>query len=182
MTKLLMLSLVVVALLGIGRPLQGQSESKPTIRLVGGPRTLPQIYVHLDLQASNEPLYIPYCGEYEGGVRMLCTVGTHLQVRSRQGWQSVKPRTTFAVLGAAMLDRSKGKLIDPHSSAEFTLQFSRRYYLVEPGQEMRVLVEPGQEMRVLVDAWTDEQSMKAGASPIQLTSPPFECPQAGFGN
>jgi hypothetical protein len=68
------------------------------------------------------------------------------------------------------LDLANGVLIAPRSEVPFEFRFSRRYFEVEPGQQLRVVV----------DVWPDGQSMKADGRSTQLASPPFECPQIGF--
>ncbi len=150
----------------------GPSGTKPQARLqVGYVRAVPQVYVPIVVQASDAALFVPYCGELEGGEKVLCTAGTHLEVRTSSGWRNAGLRKTYGVLGASALGSSGGRVIESQSKATFTYEFSRRYFLVEPGQSLRVVV----------DVWADEKSMKSGVAPTQLTSPPFVCPQSGTG-
>ena len=168
----LVVSFAVVALFGSPHPLRCQNESKEAARLeVGSIRAIPQVYIALRLRTSDQQLFVPYCGESESGEKILCTLGSHLQVHTGQGWRPVKLRTRYGVLGAASLGRVGGSLITPRSEASFSFQFSRRFFEIEPGQQLRVVV----------DAWLDMESMKTGGRSIQLTSAPFECPQTGTG-
>jgi hypothetical protein len=172
MTKRLALSLAAVALFGIARSQQGQNEPKQVGQVdVASVRAVPQVYVALRLRTSDQQVFVPYCGESDTGEKILCTLGAHLEVRTSRGWRPAKLRTTYGVLGASSLGRAGGSLIAPRSEASFSFQFSRRFFEVEPGQQLRVVV----------DAWPDEQSMKMSGRSIQLTSPPFECPQTGTG-
>jgi hypothetical protein len=158
---------IAIALIGTLQWVPGQSQSKQEAHLsIGSIGTVPQIYVHIELQTSTEQLFVPYCGESEAGEGFLCTLGTHLEVQTGHAWHPVKLRAALGVLGGLSLDRAKGIRIAPKSGAAFIFQFSRRYFVVNPGQRLRIVV----------DAWADEQSMRAGRPSIQLTSPAFECP------
>ncbi len=171
MTKLVLI-FGVVALFGTARPLLCQNEPKEVAQLeLGSIRAIPQVYVALRLRTSDQQVFVPYCGETEGGEKILCTAGVHLEVQTPQGWRAAKLRTTYGVLGAASLGRAGGVPIAPRSEAPFSFQFSRRFFEVEPGQRLRIVV----------DAWPDMESMKAGGRSIQFTSPPFECPRTGIG-
>jgi hypothetical protein len=181
-----MLCLAVVALFGIGQALRGQSEPKEGPRLdLGNVGAIPQIYVSLRLRAPDKQIFVPYCGQSKIGTwdkslfapyqsqavanttRILCTAGTHLQVRSGAEWVPAGARTTFGILGRLPLDLADGVLIAPGSELSFEYEFSRRYFQVEPGQLLRVIV----------DLWPDEESMKSGRPSTKIASPPFECPQ-----
>ena len=129
MTKQLVFSLAAVALLGIARLLQGQNESEQVSRLdIEGVRAVPQVYVSLRLRTSDQQVFIPYCGESEGGEKILCTLGAHLQVQTSKGWRPAKLRTTYGVLGASFLGRAGGSLIAPKSGGSFEFQFSRALF------------------------------------------------------
>lgn len=172
MTGQLLLSLAAVMLFAVPPALQGQSERKQLAQLdVGTVQAVQQVYVTLRLRTADQQLFVPYCGELEGGEKVLCTLGTHLEVQTSQGWRRAKLRTTFGVLGGWSLDLAHGSLIAPRSGASFNFRFSRRFFQVEQGQQLRVVV----------DAWPDEQSMRTGGRSIQLISPPFECPHTGTG-
>jgi hypothetical protein len=161
-----------MALFVIALPLQSQ------IGPDGGPgldvrsvRAVPQVYVALQLRTSDQQVFLPYCAEFEGGEKVLCTMAARLEVHTAQGWRRAKLRTTYAVLGGLSLDRARGTLIPPRSVASFSFQFSRRFFEVEPGQQLRVVA----------DAWPDEQSMKTGGQSVQFISMSFKCPQTGTG-
>lgn len=172
MTNQLVFTFAAIALFGISRPVQCQKESKQVAQLeIGSIRAVPQVYVSLRLRTSDQQVFVPFCGESESGGKILCALGAHLQVRTSKGWRPAKLRTTYGVLGASLLERAGGSLIPPKSGESFDFQFSRRFFKVEAGQQLRVVV----------DTWPDEQSMKTPGRSIQLVSPPFECPQTGTG-
>ena len=66
--------------------------------------------------------------------------------------------------------RDYSQVLAKRVEAEFIFRFSRDYFEVDPGQQLRVVI----------DVWKDEQSMKDGEEPIKLYSQPFKCPQIGF--
>jgi hypothetical protein len=172
MTRRLMVSLAAAALFAIPLPLHAQSDADQTAQLeVESVQAVPQVFVNIQLRVPKQPMFIPYCGEAEGGEKVLCTGATHLEVRTKEGWRPAKLRTTFGVLGALSLQRARGVQIAPKSGASFSFQFSRRFFEVDPGQQLRVVL----------DAWSDQQSMKAGGRRMQLISPPFDCPEIGTG-
>ncbi len=80
-------------------------------------------------------------------------------------------RKTFGVLGGEKLDRVAGKQVDLESKISFLFQFSRRWYQVEPGQQLRVVL----------DTWRDEKSFRDHERPIHLATPPFRCPVTEIG-
>lgn len=172
MNRQFALRLVAVASFAVLLPLHAQSEANQAAQLeVENVHAVPQVFVDLRLRASEQPMFIPYCEESEGGEKILCTVATHLEVKTKDGWRPAKLRTTFGVLGGLSLSHARGIQIAPQSVASFSFQFSRRFFEVDPGQQLRVRV----------DAWSDEQSMKAGRQGMQLVSPPFNCPETGTG-
>jgi len=200
MTKQFVLRFAALMLFGLVLPLRGQSESKPGARLdLGDVRAvsrntddggrLDALYVTLRLRTSDQQLVVAYRGESDGGRKVLSgffvpdrgepgsggktrhPVGAHLEVQTTSGWQRPRARTTRGVLGYLSIDKADAALIAPRSEPSFDFLFSRRFFDVEPGQKLRVVV----------DAWPDAESMKVGGPCIQLTSPPFACPETGFG-
>ncbi len=169
MSRQLKLGLAAIVLCGVRVPAQAQSKSTPAAQVdVESVEAVPQVYVRLRLHTAGQPMFVPYCGGPEGG-KVLCVAATHLEVKTKEGWQPAKPRTTFGVLGARSLEYAQGVVIAPGSEAFFIFEFSRRYFKVDPGQQLRVVV----------DAWPDKQSMKAGGRRAELRSPPFRCPDVG---
>jgi hypothetical protein len=161
------LSLLAVVLFAILLPSHAQSEVNQVAQVeVENVQAVPQVFVDLRLRASEEPIFVPCCWESEGGEKLLCTVATHLEAKTKDGWHSAKLRTTFGVLGGLSLSHARGIKIASNSTASFSFQFSTRFFEVHPGQQVRVRV----------DVWFDEQSMKAGQQPTQFISPPFICP------
>lgn len=157
---------------GIGPALLVQQRELPEPRAQLTVRNVvPQVDVVIELQTAEEQTVVPYCGETEYGIPILCILKAKLEVQTREGWRPAKLRTTYGVLGGPPSGRIAGKLIAPKGKGSFVFAFSRRFFDVEVGQQLRVVL----------DAWPDEQSMRAGGQPIQLTSPPFECPESGTG-
>jgi hypothetical protein len=172
MIRQLALSLAAVGFFAIPSPLHPQNEANQAVQLdIENVQAVPQVFVVLRLRVSGQPMFVPYCGETEVREKVLCTDATHLEIKTKGGWRPAKLRTTFGVLGALSLEYARGVQLAPKSAVSFTFQFSRRFFEVDPGQQLRVVV----------DAWSDEQSMKAGGRRMQLVSPPFNCPEAGTG-
>lgn len=172
MSGQLMLGLAAVTLFGTGQLLRSQSEPKEGPRIaLGSVRAVPQVYVSLRLRAADKQIFVPYCGQPERGTTItgiLCTLGTHLEVRRGSEWYPARPKTSLgAILGGLRLDLADGSLLPPGIEEEFEYVFSRRYFEVDPGQTLRVAV----------DVWPDEQSMRGGRKSTQIASPAFECPQ-----
>ena len=167
MNRQLTLSLATVAFISTALSLCAQNKSNPVAQLdVGSIRAIPQVYVDLRLRAPDLEIFVPYCGESEGGGKVLCVAATRLEVETKTGWHPAKLRTTYGVLGALSLDRARGVLIAPKNEASFSFQFSTYFFEVAPGQRLRVVV----------DAWSNEESMKTGGPSMQFVSPPFKCP------
>jgi hypothetical protein len=165
-TGLLVLSLAALALFGIAAPLHSQDRQAARLEL-GGVDAVPQIYVRLRLRTSDRQLFVPYCSQGESRQRFLCTLGTHLEVLAKPGWQPARPRSNLGgILGGAAPDRAEVAVIAPRTVASFDYMFSRLFFQVEPGQQLRVVV----------DAWPDVGTLRAGGPSIQLISPPFACP------
>ena len=153
-------------LFGIVQLLYAQRELNQKAQLgIQEVRALSAIHVPLELMAADTQLFVPYCGEFNGE-KFLCNSAAHLESRTPQGWRPAKLRTTFGVMGALRLDLARWKQIPPRSGSLFIFSFRKRYFIVVREQQLRVVV----------DAWPDEESMKTGERPIQLTSPPLKCP------
>ena len=101
MTSQLLTGLAIVALLGSGRLLQAQDAPEKAQVDIARVRSVPQIYVGIDVRTGADQLFVPYCGRTEGGDEILCTLGVHLEVQGQQGWHPAKLRTTYGVLGAS---------------------------------------------------------------------------------
>jgi hypothetical protein len=159
----------MVVLLGLSQSSWSQTPRQAGPEVEVG-KVIPEILVNLKFSTGETALFVPRCGEWEG-TPIMCDLGVHLQVHSPLGWYPARLRTTFAILGGAALGQFGGRLIPPRTEAHVVFLFSRRYFDVEPGQELRLIV----------DSWADEESMKKGALPTRLASRAFECPQAGLG-
>jgi hypothetical protein len=161
------LGLTLMALLGIWRPLVCQDGPKEMGKIeITKVDAVPIIIISVIVHTSDQQLFIPYCGEAEGGHKILCRQGTELQVNKSDVWQAADLRTTYGVIGASKM--SKGIMITPNSKEKLFFQFERRYYKVEPGQTLRLVV----------NGWHDKESMDSGGQIIPLTSLPFKCPPA----
>jgi len=172
-TRELFINVIAVSLLILVQTLKAQSGSKqPTQLDIRGVHAVPQVYVTLQLRTFDQQVFVPYCGQLESGEKILCTVATHLEVETHNGWHPAKLRTRYGVLGGVSLEGAKGALIPPHTDTSFAFQFSRRFFEVDPGQRLRLVVE----------TWGDERSMRAGDRSLrQLVSPSFRCPETGLG-
>jgi len=126
-----------------------------------------EVVVFLKLRTSNEPLLFIYSRESWDGTKYLCPLsGSNLEVMTAQGWREAKQREIAGILGGVVHDLLLSATIGPDSEAEFVFQFSRTFFDVDPGQQLRVVI----------DAWKDRESMLNGDEPIKIYSQPFICP------
>ena len=79
-------------------------------------------------------------------------------------------RKDYGVLGMSPQEVS-WKHLGNHGLSSFIFMFSRRFFQVEVGQELRVLI----------DAWPGEGQRDFDRPSIQLTTPSFRCPESGTG-
>ena len=157
--------LVVCMLLALGPPLWGQSEpdQKPRIRVWIPGRFYP-VSVDLWLYSGKDPMFVPYCGTDESGREHLCTLATHLEKKTPQGWRTASLRD--ATLTGKSLVFAAGEQIPPNSKGEFTFVFDTDAFGIPPGTRLRVVV----------DTWPNQNSMRARDQPLQVISPEFVCP------
>jgi hypothetical protein len=161
---------IMLALFAQVVPLFGQKEpaQKMGIRL----QTLQRLYlvsVGLSLSTSADPLFIPYCEKTESGETVLCTLAAHLEVQTPRGWRKAEVRD--ATVATRDPRKAEGSLIPPRSKRYAIFYFNTDVYGIPPGTRLRVVV----------DAWPNEESMRGGAPPTQVTSPEFVCPpQVGW--
>ncbi len=165
MAKRVPLTVATILLLGMALPSLGQGASGPTLQ-VTRVQLSQWVSVQITVFSPEKDLFVPYCGESEGGTQRLCSLPTHLEIETKQGWLPAKLRTADAVLGGVPADSWKAQRIPAGRWHDFSFGFPQDEFAVERGQRLRVEVY----------AWPDEQSMKSGAPPIRLTSPTFECP------
>jgi hypothetical protein len=150
-------------------PLAAQGELNHDARVViGGLVLTHQVRVGVEVQppASGQQLFVPYCVEHELGDRVLCVVGSRLEVQAEDGWRPALPRQEGTALAGIPLRRARGRAVPPGSTEHFIFEFSKDF----------LAVDAGQRLRIVVDVWRTEESMRAGDASIKLTSPPFDCP------
>jgi hypothetical protein len=167
MKRQLVLSVVFLFVIGASELIGAQEEagtSSAQVR-IRSVRAIPQVYVALQLSASDQQLFVPYCGESEG-TKFLCTVAAHLEIASQHGWRAAKHNTESGVLGGVSLENAVGITFERGKEGVFTFQFSPSFFEVRSGQRLRIII----------DAWPDEQSMKRDHAVLHLVSPPFVCP------
>lgn len=165
MTKRVLLNGLTIVVFGMTQPLPSQNASKPSA-CVTEAQVSHSVYVTIRLFSGDKELFVPYCGEGEGGTEHLCNLPTHLQVATRKGWMPVKLRHPDAVLGGVPPDRWRVRRIAAGQWHDFLFFFPKDDFAVETGQRLRYVV----------DVWPDEQSMRTAGRPIQLATPPFKCP------
>ncbi len=157
---------VVLVLFAQAPALLGQKEpsQKPRIWVYVPPgRYL--IEVDVWLHTSEEPLFVPYCGEQESGREDLCAAAAWLERQSRDGWRKAEVRN--ATMGPGRDPRkAEGVLIPSRSKRVFSFSFNTDVFGIPPGTRLRVVV----------DAWPDEKSLREGVPPVQVTSPEFVWP------
>jgi hypothetical protein len=161
------LCMTLIALFGIQSPLMCYDDPKEVAMIeIDKVDAVSTIIVSVIVHTSDQQLFIPYCGEAEGGHKILCRLGTELQVQRSDGWHAADLRTEYGVLAAN--EMNKGIMIKSNSITKFFYQFERRYYKVGPGQMLRIIV----------NGWHEKKSMDSGGQVIPLTSLPFKCPLA----
>ena len=165
MSNAALLTGLALLVLGMTEPFSGQNVSKPLAGITSI-RVTHSVNVEIRVFSAEKRLFLPYCGESEGGSESLCNLATHLEVQSRKEWRPVKLRTADAVLGGVPPERWNIRAIPAGGWRDFLFGFSKD----------DLAIEGGQRLRVVVDAWPDEQSVRSGGRPVQLATPAFECP------
>jgi hypothetical protein len=167
MSKAALLTGLALLILGVTEPLWGQNISKPTAK-VTDVRAVHSVSIKIRVFSGDKDVFVPYCGQSEGGTEFLCgpPAPTHLEVQTANGWRPVRLRTNDAVLGRLSPERWDIRPIPAGGWHDFLFGLSKD----------DLAIEGGQRLRLVVDAWPDEQSVRSGGRPIQLATPPFECP------
>jgi len=158
MVKQLPLIAGILALLGTAHPQAIQDRHGASLVIV---TTKTLVEIGLYLQASQEPLFVPYCEERKDGEESLCTA--RLEVETQDGWRSASHKPDLAATLSGVISTER-RLISPGHGAMFTFVFSKDIFAITHGQRLRVMV----------DAWPDEHSIKTGGQIIQLASTPFD--------
>jgi len=122
--------------------------------------------VFLSVIAVDQNLTVPFCGENEGGTRLLCSLPTQLEIKTTRGWVSAKVKNNNLILGGAPVDKWEAGLIKKQQYKQFVFMI--------PIDEFNI--EPESELRLVVDAWPDEASMRSGKNPLKLISAVFKIP------
>ena len=130
---------------------------------------IPSVLVKLKLAAEDQPLVVPYCGLTKSGEKLLCLGSTHLQYRTAGQWRRVPLRRSFGILGAQAAPFAAAA-VPPHESMSFVFLFSRRFFVVLPGQRLRLIV----------DTWPDQDSAREGRDARKLQTQAFRCPTIGI--
>jgi hypothetical protein len=159
-------AVLIVLLIGRGSPMPGQVGSKPSVQ-VTRVRVWRTMSVTVSIFAGDQDLIVPYCGLSASSEESLCgpPTPTRLEVQTAKGWRPVGLRYD-AALGALSPEVWKARLIPARKWHVFSLLFSKDDFAVKSGQRLRLVI----------DAWPDEQSMRSGGRPIELTTTAFECP------
>lgn len=167
LSKRRIFALLIAILFGRGSLISGQAGSKPNVQ-VTDVRVWRTMSITVSIFAGDRDLVVPYCGLGGSSRESLCgpPTPTRLEVQTAKGWHPVGLRTNDAVLGALSPQVWKARLVPARKWHVFSLLFSKDDFAVETGQRLRLVI----------DAWPDEQSMRSGGRPIQLTTTAFECP------
>jgi hypothetical protein len=146
----------------------GQSAGTSPLVSVDVGSVVQMTTVRIEVKTGHRTYVVQYCGETPYGMPILCSQAARLEVQTPQGWHLAKPRRGLAAIIVDPLPaRVRPMLIPPTSERSLVFEFGRWF----------VDVSPKQQLRVVVDVWPDEQSMRAGRKPTQITSPPFQCPE-----
>ena len=134
---------LTAAAFAIVAPLSSQNDQTRAVELKIR-NVLPFVNVVMELSTATQQVVFPYCGEFPR-TPILCVQNVTLEVRTPEGWSAAKLRTRFGVLGGSP---SLGtKALVPGSRTSVAYEFSRRWWEIEVGQELRLVV----------DVWPDEQ-------------------------
>ena len=172
MTLRLLISLLVIqqsTAFAVKRTGAGVSLSSIRVEQSG---EVPSVLVTLEFRGGESGVAIPYCGTAKDGERLLCLEAAHLQRRVGGQWHPVLLRRTLGVLGGT--PRTGIVAIEAHGTQLLTFLFSRRFFEVEPGEQLRLVV----------DAWPDEGSVpeqfdigKSGhVAGMRFETATFRCP------
>ena len=126
---------------------------------------VPSVLVTLKLTAEDRPLVVPYCGVTKSGNQLLCLGSAHLQYRTTGRWKPVLLRRSFGVLGAQPAPFA-ATTIAPNGSASFVFLFSRAFFVVHPGQRLRLVI----------DTWPDQDAARQSRDARKFETPAFRCP------
>ncbi len=163
MSKLMLLGVLAGGL--VGRTLLGQDQVPPTVAMTSARETR-TVTLRVTVFSPDKSLLVPFCGEGEGGTETLCSLSVRVEVQSRAGWRTMRPRQRNVVLGGVPPDKWKVRVISAGGRHDFFFAFTKDDFLVGRGQRLRIVI----------DTWLDEQSMRSHGQPIQVTSPAFDCP------
>jgi len=122
--------------------------------------------IRLTVFAVDQDLMIPFCGEGEGGTRTLCSLPTRLEVKTLQGWKTVKLKHSHRILGGIPPDKWKAQPVKNSQHGDFIFIFHIDEFDTRSGDELRLVV----------DTWPDEESMRSGKNPINFISSTFKSP------
>ncbi len=131
---------------------------------------VPSVVVEIQLRTGDSELALPYCGTSQDGDHLLCLECAHLQHKLNGAWSSVLRRRLFGLLGVTK--RTGVVKVKARGSQRLKFVYSRRFFEVEPGQQLRIVV----------DAWADDQSVPSqfetdrNPAPYHLQTPVFRCP------
>lgn len=167
--RYLVIALAILSLYGIALSQQITKQvEEPGGLDVKNVGTISRIYINMQFHTSDNPVFIRYCADRFDGVKILCPLqGSEVEVRTSQGWRPAKQKLIHGVFTPPHHDYVFSTMIKPHDEATFQFEFSRNYFEVEPGQQLRVVI----------DTWNNEQSMKNDDEPIKIYSQPFKCPK-----
>ena len=160
---------MAMLLLVKGSEMPGQSHSAQTQVGITSTRSFRTVEVDVMLTAHDEQLIVPYCGEEEGGLRVLCALGTQLQARVGKHWHPVGFRDAGAEGGGVPLKTARASVVAPGTAAHYLFRCNMDF----------LALESGQPLRLIVNTWPNEGSMRSGETPKELASPQFRCPRSG---
>jgi hypothetical protein len=165
LVKHVVITFAISALLALAAPLLGQKQSSQTPHIrMWAPWRPSLVSVDLWLYSADDPLFVPYCGMDEENEMHLCSLATHLEKKTSHGWREAELRN--ATKTGKGLQFASGVLIRARSRDSFTFTFSTDAYGIPSGTRLRVVV----------DAWPNQDRMRSGTPPTQVTSPEFVCP------
>jgi|GEM_PF-1002620 len=146
---------------------QAQEQLRPKLDIaIGEIRHVSLFRVPVTMRnTSNDDVFVPVCGESEGGTKKLCTLGVNIDTRSHGHWVAAKEKSCNCnLLGGASL--KTGITLPAGETMEF------EYFL--PSEFFRF--RSGQYLRLRIFVWPNAAAVNDKRTRMELTTPEFQFP------
>jgi hypothetical protein len=144
-----------------------QDQPRPALDVtIGQVRRMTMVRVPVTVRnTSNEAVFVPVCGESEGGFKILCTLGVRIEVRSHEHWIAAKEKScNCALLGGEPL--KTGVTLDAGETLNLV------YFL--PTEFFRF--KSGQSLRLRISVWPNAATVNEERTRMELATSAFQFP------